>query len=297
MHWPSLPRPGKSRRPTGRSSLGPFIAAPLLLLFCLVVSFFLFFPTQALKDRIELEAGSAGPVVLEMGDLGLRFPPTLRASDIRVVFKAPRPQTVDIDTATVSPLWSTLVGGNPGFAFRTDLMEGELDGDYRRSGETHVEAHGIVLDRALPLTGDLQLRLMARLNQGELSAVLPPRDDSASHVDLAFSQVRLAGLEAFGLTRDVLNAGDISLQASGTGRSLKIERATATGGDIELSATGTLFLAYPVDRSRLNLQVTIRPAASLDSQSRDLLQMLIKPEKDGTSRLRIVGTLARPRVR
>ena len=109
--------------------------------------------------------------------------------------------------------------------------------------------------------------------------------------------MRISGLKSLGGEKDSLMLGTVVLQANGRGNSFRIDRLDATGGAMGASVSGTLLFANPVERSRINLTVTLRPAAGLDKNLTELLGLLAKPDRDGAYRLHLTGTLARPQNR
>jgi hypothetical protein len=68
----------------------------------------------------------------------------------------------------------------------------------------------------------------------------------------------------------------------------------ASGGQLNVDGSGTILLNKPFGRSLLNLNLALRGNPGLDPSLSELLAAFIPPAVDGTSRLRLTGTLAAP---
>lgn len=296
-----LPRLGKLRRgdrPRPAAlfpSAGPTFYAGVLALLAIGFAFGLYLglPTASLKERIEAEALQRAGIPLQIGSLSLRFPPALRLDKVRWQPAGASPQ-LPLDQLQLRPLWWSLLSANPGAGFSADLLGGSANGQLRRSGALQVKLSQ--LSFSAPLTATSALKLGATLRSGNLQGVYPPQPESETLVNLTLDGVHLLGLEALGAAGDRLELGTVTLQASGRGSALKIERIEASGGALQLGGDGTFLLAQPLPGSRLNLALTLQPGANFDPQLRDLLSLFAKPAADGSLKLRLSGTLGDPRL-
>jgi type II secretion system protein N len=276
-------------------SAGPGFYAGVLALLALgfAIGLYLGLPTTALKERIEAEALQRAGIPLRIGALSLRFPPALRLDNVHWQPAGTTPE-LGLEHLQLRPLWWSLLTANPGAGFSAELLGGNANGQLRRNGA--VQAELATLSFAGPLAPTSALQLGGTLRSGSLQGVYPPQPESESRVDLTLDGVHLLGLEGVGAASDRLDLGTIHLLASGRGPSLKVERIEASGGALQLSGEGTFLLAQPLPGSRLNLTLTLRPAANFDPQLRDLLGLFAKPASDGSLRLRLSGTLGDPRL-
>lgn len=298
LKFPRLGDLRRSDRPRPAAlfpSAGPaFYAGALALLAAgFALGLYLGLPTASLKERIEAEALQRAGIPLQIGSLSLRFPPALRLDDVRWQSAGTSPQ-LPLDRVQLRPLWWSLFSANPGAGFSTDLLGGSANGQLRRSGALQVKLSQ--LSFSSPLAAASSLKLGATLRSGNLQGVYPPQPESASLVNLTLDGVHLLGLEALGAASDRLELGTVTLQASGRGSALKIERIEASGGALQLGGEGTFLLAQPLPGSRLNLALTLQPGANFDPQLRDLLSLFAKPAADGSLKLRLSGTLGDPRL-
>jgi type II secretion system protein N len=285
-----LPRPER-RAPISKERVLFVLGSLVLLAVSFVLGFYLFFPGDLLKGRLEVELAARSPLDIEVEEVSLRFPPALKARQIYLTTQ-PNRQPLLIAEAVLAPSWATLFSSNPGMVFRSTVSGGRVQGTIRRSGALEAEVSQVAF--AEPLVANSSLALAGTISRGQLSAVVPPTANSDSRLAVTLDQVRLTGLEGFGASSDALSLGTLVLQGSGKGNSYKIDQLESSGGDLEVSGGGTILLAETAERSRLNLSLTLRPAATLDANLKELLSLFAKPARDGSLRLRVTGTLANP---
>jgi hypothetical protein len=125
----------------------------------------------------------------------------------------------------------------------------------------------------------------------DLSVVWPPAADDISNLALKCEQV---SVEALLGAKEPLLLGSITLNASGKGKDLRLTTLTASGGQLGVDGNGTILLTAPIGRSLLNLNLTLRGNPGLNPTLAELLAAFLPPAADGTSRLRLTGTLASP---
>ena len=259
-----------------------------------LVGCFLFFPTAALRDRLTSEVAARSDFRLQIAGLSLHFPLGLNARGL-VLSGKQLLEPVKVDTLQITPAWLSLFGGNPGADLFAGLMGGELHARYHRNGA--LSARGENLKLAFPLGKNLSLAVAGTLHQASVEGTLPLAPGTASKLSLQIDELRLTGLKAVGSARDTLKLGTATLVASGQGNSFRIEELKCSGGELALNGGGSLLLAASPQQSRLNLTLTLTPAAGFDPSLKDLLGMFAKPTRDGSLRLRLTGSLAAPNLR
>jgi type II secretion system protein N len=269
-----------------------FLLGSLVLLFVsFLLGFYLFFPGDMLKARLQEELAVRSPMAIEMEEVSLRFPPALLARQISLTTQPNRSPLLIAETV-LAPSWSTLLSSNPGLAFRSSIGGGRVEGTIRRNGA--LEADLSQVSFAEPLATSSKLALAGTISKGQFSTVLPQTASTNSRLTVTLNQVRLSGLASLGIPSDALSLGTLVLQGSGNGNSYKIDQLESTGGDLEVSGGGAILLADTAERSRINLSLTLRPAATLDANLKELITLFVKPARDGALRLRVTGTLASP---
>lgn len=280
----------------GKAPAGPFggwgfrfyLGALALLLTGLVAGFYLFFPTGALQQRLEQEIAARTPLDARIKEVSLLFPLGLQAEGIQLASGSP-PTTFTVTALRLTPLWGTLTSGNPGLAFHVEVSGGEIDGSLHKNGS--IEARLQRLAFSAPVGGELPLRLSGQLGKGEVVGAYPLQSAGDTRLNLSFERIELSGLAPLGLPSDALALGAVSLVGSGRGNALKVERLSASGGSLEVTGEGTVMLAEPLDRSRLNLNLVLRPGRQLDKAFAELLELFAQANPDGSFRLRLAGSL------
>ncbi len=263
-------------------------------LMCLtfLVGFYLFFPTQALKEKIEREFSARTGVPLSIGRLYLGFPPALEARSLSIAVARPGRERFDVASLRLRPLWLTLFGNSPGADFDASLLGGEISGRARRNGPIEAKAQQLAFAEAL--TPGSALELAGVLGQATFTGALPPAATTESRFELLFDSLQLNGMESLGIADGNLTLGRVTCTGNGRGNNYRIDRLEATGGEMAVSGNGSFILSQPVEQSRINLNLTLRPGANFDRTLRDLLDLFATPGRDGSYSLRINGTLATP---
>jgi len=275
-----------------------YLGAAVLLLVGIVAGYYLFFPTVSLQQRLEREIAARTPLTARVRAASLLFPPGLKAEGIHLQARtgqdAQAPAGIDITALKIAPLWRSLGGANPGLTFRADLLGGTAEGNLLKNGS--VEAKARQLAFSVPLGAGVPLQLTGRLARGEFTGAWPPQPAGETRLELNFDRFDLGGLAALGATGDVLPLGTVTLTGNGRGNALKIDRLSASGGNVEVTGEGTLMLSEPLERSRLNLSLVLRPGRQLDKALADLLDLFAQAQPDGSYRLRVTGPVAQPSI-
>jgi type II secretion system protein N len=296
MKPPRLLRAG-GRAPAGRLAdrLRFGLACAAVLAAALLAGLWLGFPTEALRQRLEFEARSRAGLELRIAELRLLFPATLEGSGVTVAAPRPPAPSVTLDRVRLRPLWLTLLGGSPGVRLQAELQGGSLTATARKGGALQAELNRVPF--AAPLAAGSALGVAGTVTEASFAGELPVQAATATRLRLTAAEVRLTGLEALGLPGGSLPLGTLRLEGSGKGSDFRIEQLTAGGGKIEASGSGTLLLATPLGRSRVNLNLTLRPAPGLDPGIAGLLGVFGQREADGSYRVRFSGTLTAPVAR
>lgn len=260
------------------------------------IGMLLFFPASSLENHLENEVATQlrGNGSLDLEDLSLRLPLRLSARAATLRLKRLPATEIKATDLQISPLWLSLLSGNPGLAYDFKLFGGNTEGFLRRNGEIHLKLENLQL--ALPLREKSPLAIAGTIERGELSAQWPPRANSASRLNLTINDMRLTGLEAIGSKSGELKLGSLVLQGAGMGNAFKIDRLESRDGQLTATGNGNLLLTNPIEHSRINLAVTLKPTPELDPQLLELLGMFVKKDGAGNFPLHISGTLSRPQA-
>ena len=271
----------------------------LLLLAVLLVSFlislYLFFPTDALKEQILSRIAGRVPARIDMQSLEIGFPPALQGGEIDVSFAPEVPYSLTIDELNLSPEWSSLLGSNPGIDFNAVIAKGNITGTASKDGDLQVTAQEVPLSVPLLQSGSLQLA--ATIANANFSGKIPLQKSDETLCQIDLRDIILGGLDKIGFGPESLSLGTAHLKVTGQRNSFKIEDLSLAGGALQASGSGTMMLSFPLQHSRINLNLVLRPSPTLDKNLVDMLKMFAKPADDGSLRLRLSGTLSRPVAR
>jgi len=274
-----------------------FAAAAAFCLGCgLLLGFYLAFPQESLRQRLEQEATNRTGLPLTIGALRPLFPPGLEATNLHLVLPATAASApLPMERLRLRPLWSSLAGSYPGGAFAAELLGGRIDGNWHRRGALALEGRGLKLHFPLPRTPSLVFSGSVR--EVTFAGAFPPQPGTETQLLLALDDCAISGLSSAGLGSDRLPLGTLNLSARGRGNDLRVERLAAVGGALLLDGKGIVLLAAAPLQSRLNLTLTLRPGPGLDPAVAGLLPVLAQPAADGSLNLTVSGTLAKPALR
>ena len=279
---------GVPAAPFGGQGFKFYLGILTLLLTGFIAGFYLFFPASTLQHRLELEIAARTPLDARIEAVSLRFPPGLQAESIRLTGGSP-PTELTVNLLKLTPLWRNLIGSNPGLAFHAEVLGGQIDGSLRKNGTVVATLQNLTF--SAPVGGALPIRLTGQLGKGEFAGAFPLQTATETSLNLGFDKFELSGLASLGLASDTLALGTVSLVGNGRANALKVDRLSASGGALEVTGDGTVMLAEPLDRSRLNLNLVLRPGRQLDKSFADLLELFAQAEPDGSFRLRLTGSL------
>lgn len=262
--------------------------AGLILLLSSLCGFSLFFPAESLRPQLYAAASGNG-LRLSIDSLETTFPLGLTAQGVTISSRANEQLAVKIERIALSPAWSSLLLGRGVIDYHATLLGGQLYGSLQRRGP--LTLHGEGLTWRAPLPGLNGTRLLTHLRQVDGSIFWPiqAEDELSLHIDC--DQTSIEGLLG---AKNPVQLGNIALTARGKGKELLLSTLSVHGGQLAVDGTGSILLNAPLGRSLLNLNLTLRSAAGLDPALFELLNALVPPGTDGTSRLRLGGTLAAP---
>jgi type II secretion system protein N len=263
-------------------------AGVLVTLFAFLCGFAFFFPAESLRPRLEAEGAKRG-LHLTIGSLETTFPLGLAAKAVTLRGNTPESSGVKVERLTLTPAWSRLLLGQAALSYDATLLGGRISGTLARRGPLTLQGEGLSWRGALP--GLSSGTLVTQSCGGELSVSWPAAVDDALNLDLKCEQASIEGLLG---AKEPLLLGSVTLKGSGKGKDLRLTTLAASGGQLGVDGSGTILLNEPLGRSLLNLNLTLRANPGLNPTLAELLTAFIPPTADGTSRLRLTGTLAAP---
>ncbi len=267
-----------------------------LFIVGLLCSFYLTFPDALLKQRLVYELEARLPVQVDLVEAALQPLLTLSGEGMTVRLSGQTETLLHIDTFQVGPQWGKLLTGDVGLKGTVNPSSGELAFAWQPDGPLAMTGTTLPLD--ISLATSPKMRITGTLTSGQVTTAVPLQSATESRIDINLAQVVVQGLEALTANAAGLRLGEISLQVSGQGTSFSITHLQTSGGDLLVTGTGTLMLAVANPQfSRINLNLTIRAGSQADATLVSLLELVGTKQADGSQKLRLTGTLAKPIVR
>jgi type II secretion system protein N len=276
----------------------------LLLIMCgsllfpvfFLLGFFISFPDSVLHERVVAEVNRQLPAGNRFAAKAIRFefPLRLQINQAHLELEASALSELDLAAVSLSPAFSTLLG-RPGVIIHAESEFGILDGMLSRSGQVDLHLRDGKFEIPLP---DLpQLKIGGILTAVDLVGQLQNDKNEQIRLQVSIDDLFLSGAEQFGLGQNRLSLGQFALDLSGTGRSLAIEQFSLSGGVVAVTGAGKVVTQQPIDSSRLDLKLSIRPESGADSGLRTLLELLAPPAKDGSHSVHLRGRLFAPQLK
>lgn len=284
------PATARQRSALRRPSLFLLAGAGLLLLG-LLAGFYLFFPAEALRQRLVQEVVMRSGAQVQIEHVTLYPLLSLEANRIELGVTG-LPQPLEFEQLRVAPQWSTLLSGDPGAQLQGRIMGGTIAAGLRKSGAIRAMATGLRFD--LPVQQPISFNVTGTLSEASLDATIGLAAETRTRLLLQLAGVSVLGLEILPADSRGLALGEITLELDGQGRALHINTLTARGGDLEVAGEGTLQLGRTPATSRIKLALQVGPGPNADPTLISLLQLAGEPAADGRYSLQLSGTLAKP---
>lgn len=267
---------------------------------------FLTFPSDAVRDRVVLEARKMG-MNLRVESTGLAFPLGLSLHDTFLILREPNPEeqqgalAIHVEKITLRPDLFAMVRGDTGLRFDATLWGGKAAGRlHRADGEQKVSVRAKRVDLSKSVLVAMGLDLEGILD--ELSLEYEGSDLSKAKGTLAIGGeglvLRGGEVAEFELPRITLGAlkGQIAM---GDGRA-EIEEFTLEGTDLQARIEGNVRLAPAFSQSTLNAKLSFKPSDSW-WKANEMLQagasMALPPDRDGFHSVTLYGPVGKPRFR
>ena len=267
------------------------LAGAGLLLLGMLTGFYLFFPADALKQRITQELNIRTGSDVQIEQVALYPFLSLSATQVNIT-SAALPRPLEIEDLRVAPQWLTLLSNDPGVTLQARLMSGNVSGKLQKSGLISAIATGLRF--VLPLQKPMPLNITGTLKQATLNGATRLDTETQTNFSLRLNEVLVKGLDILKADSPGLDLGEIILEVDGQGRAMKIMTLSAKGGDLDINGDGTLLIGHTSAVSRIKLELQIRPSSTADPSIASLLELAGKHGPNGFYSLKVSGTLAKP---
>jgi type II secretion system protein N len=270
------------------------------------------FPSEAMKERVIMEAGRHGwQVDVERvsaggGLLGVR------ARGIRL--ETATGVGIPIDDLTASLRLLPLLIGRRSVAFDAVLYEGRVEGTADLSGDARrvvLDVSGVDLARALPLRKASGLELLGTLS-AKADVTLPAAADQrpTGSVDVAVAGAGIGGGEVpipgmgSSLTVPGMSLGELVAAVKLADGKATFEKLETTGGEADLRAEGLYFILQPrIEYSPIFGKAKVKVSDAFwtrsDTQSfKGLAEVTLAQAKgaDGAWTFSVSGSVGRPKM-
>ncbi|ABC80452.1 type II secretion system protein GspN [Anaeromyxobacter dehalogenans] len=269
------------------------------------------FPSEAVRERLILEAGARG-WQFEADDLGPGGLLGVTAEGVRLEDHASHQLAIDRVSASLRLL--PLLMGRQVMDVDALVYEGRVRGSTALNGaerRTVLALEGLDLARAVPLKVATGMDLQGSVS-GSVDVTVPeaPAGRPTGHMELAVARAGVAGGQlpipgmATGLRLPRVGLGEIAASVKLEGGKAAVERLEAKGGDVELATDGLAVTLGPrLEHAAVFGKATVRiqPAfwgASATAGLRPIVEAALASARtpDGAYRLQVVGTLGHPRI-
>jgi type II secretion system protein N len=268
------------------------------------------FPSQEVKERLILEAGTRGWQI-DVEDVSAGGLMGMKARGVKLASDTGLTIPIDELTASLRPL--QLLVGRRSVAFDVSIYDGRVRGTADLSGDQHLvaEVNGVDLGAALPLRKATGLDLLGRV-QGSMDVTVPaaPAAKPAGKVDVRVTDAGLAGgqLPIPGMTGGLplprMGFGEVNAAVQIADGKATFQRLDAKGGDAELSTQGLYFLVQPrMEFAPIFGTAKVRVAESFWAKSgtqgfKGLAEAALAQSRgtDGAWNFTVTGSVGHPRV-
>lgn len=266
---------------------------PLLIFLFFGFGLYLFFPAEALQQRLQHELITQLQRNVEVGEVSLHFPATLVIHNLSTT-STTSAIPVKLINLNLSPSWYQLVSGNPAIKLNCETLGGIVSAQLDTSRHIKLSATALQWDSPIPQMPTLHIQ--STIDQLNASGFAEPAIQ-LEQFKLQLSKLQVTGLKQVGLPVDHLNLGSVHLQLSQNKQRITIDQLTSRDGELNITGKGNITLQRNLLHSHIDLTLTLSPSSGLDPGITTLLPLFAKQQNDGSYTVRIGGTLAQPRLR
>ncbi len=230
----------------------PPVAYGAFALVAFALSLHWTFPSEAMKERLIMEAGQRGWTIdVERVSAGGLL--GVRAQGVKL--ETASGVTIPVDDLSASLRLLPLLTGRRSVSFDALLYDGRIRGTADLSGDARrvvLDVQALDLARALPLRNASGLDLLGKLT-GNADVTFPAASGQrpTGRVDLAIKEAGIAGGQlplpgtTSGLSLPRVGLGELAAAVKLADGKATFEKLEASGGDAEVRTEGLYFLVQP----------------------------------------------------
>ncbi len=269
------------------------------------------FPSEAVKERLILEAGARGWQI-DVDDVSAGGLLGIHASGVKL--ESHSGLGVPIDEVTASLRILPLLVGRRSVSFDARIYDGRVGGRADLSGPQQrlvVAVDGVDLGLALPLRKASGVDLLGRI-AGKADLTLPqdPNGRPTGRVDLRVVDAGIAGGQlpipgmTGGLTLPRIGLGEVTAALKLADGKATFERLDAKGGDADVQTEGLYFLVQPrMEFAPIFGKAKVKVAEAFWAKSgtqgfKSLADMALATARgrDGAWNFSVMGSVGHPRM-
>ena len=277
--------------------------------FCL----YWLFPSDAVRKYITAKINDANPdVKVAIAQIKPNFPPGLKLNQVNLSHK--ESPAISADWVKIMPKFLTLFGSYPTYAFKGNTCDGMVEGqavmaksDEKESGpaELRIDADLSAIQMAdIPAIQDPAKYKLAGTLDGNVTYIRK-KPDKTIHAKLTASnghiEMSAPLFSNMGILGSVFKKGKLPFKRIDADveiikqKNIQIKECNIEGNQLAGKISGTVVLNTPRDRSRLNLEGTIKPHPALLEKLGAAASLLFKRKGAGDGiPFRIKGTFKQP---
>jgi type II secretion system protein N len=271
--------------------------------FIIVTVFFLYylFPGDAVTSYLNYKINSmSSDISMSIKKLKPDFPPGIKLSATNLLYR--NQPIAGADFLKIKPSYLSLFSSNKTFFVNGDMYSGKLDSvirlaDFRSSPDFEAEASfaNIQLSQ-IPIIEQFQSYRVAGIAGGELAFDNKEVKPGKGNAEIIVTDITVDFTPAlFGLERVSFNS--INADVDINGQRMELKRLNIDSRDVSGTATGSVVLRTPLNKSTINIRGELKPHPAFIKQMGSIfpVEMLSrKQSKTGGIPFRITGSLEQP---
>jgi type II secretion system protein N len=271
------------------------IIYPLYVIIACIFFLYLLFPSDLAKDYIQFSSSQMLPgLMLKTESLALIFPLKISLKGADLYY----PNTsLFFDQLNIKPAFWSLLKGRLNFFIQGEIYQGTLELNARQSPNKekwllNADLRNIQMDQIPFIKILANMKITGQLD-GKVEYSIDVNQNQNASAKVILSECNLTTtlpvLDKMDFRFDKIES-DLILNNS----TLKLQQAKAIGKQIKAIATGTIELKQPIEKSILDLDVTIRPQAhAFENLNNVFTKELMALIKNNFS-IKVFGTIDAP---
>ncbi len=279
-------------RLAGNSKL--FVLCLLLFSISAFFSFWIAFPADLLQRRLLQEVSQQAGIEMRGSNASMLFPLGMEV-DLTIFPKITELNDLELQELQITPVWLSLLSGTPAVNLTGLFAGGGVDVEATNGGLIDMALQNIEVQELQD--PDLPYQVKGLLSGEAANVTINGDNKTGGTFSVKLNGAKLLGLDKIGFSAE-LPLGELRIDGKIGRQRLNLNKIIITGGILELNGGGNILIGKTLAKTRLNLNLNLKPTAATPAGMIDLLNATgIRPTVDGSFLLRISGTLQNPSIR